>query len=628
MSLFNRELERLFMKNRLFLILLLTNVFFSAHALDECKFYNNEGIPCVDISKTPNTSSLSKNLVNKFLINKEDIVKINAVDIVDVLKIIPGLDVFQSGQRGQQTSVFTRGSESNHTLVLLNGVPINDQSTTDGLHDFGQDFIQSIQQIEVYKGANGAHFGPSAIGGAVNLITSIDYNNNFSISGFNKKNNSTNLNYTKINQNDWYLNFNAALNQSESDSAIANGQEDDGVFNQQYNLNLEKWLSDNYKLKSTFYTRQTTSDYDSSSSNERGYVSENKMYAIQSGLDYKSRNSEGEFKLHYHNYDRDYENGGYLDEYYSEAIFLKGEYSKNLGNKISYGYGSEYKYDWGNFENRGSYSASTRGHMKNSGFFSNIAISINENQLFSLHGRVDEHNTTGLNSTYKINFAQNINNHSIGLIHSTGLRNPSLYELYGSDNFGIVGNTNLNPEKSETNEININTKFSKNLSLSASFYRTKIYDRIETNSSYTTYENFDSSINQEGVETNFIYSNNSNYFSLFINSSKSRKSGDSHQARRPDLSYGFSFLKEIDILTIEDLSLNINYKYTGKYLDWNGSGNSFQKSTDLVDLNLKKKWMRNSLSLNITNILNERYEKPATYSQDGRQFRLTYTKSY
>ena len=79
--------------------------------------------------------------------------------------MVSGLDLKQSGQRGQLTSLFMRGTNSNHTLVLLNGIAINDQSTTQGLHNFGQDFVQTIQQIEVYKGASGAHFGPSAIGG-------------------------------------------------------------------------------------------------------------------------------------------------------------------------------------------------------------------------------------------------------------------------------------------------------------------------------------------------------------------------------------------------------------------------------------------------------------------------------
>ena len=49
-----------------------------------------------------------------------------------------------------------------------------------------------------------------------------------------------------------------------------------------------------------------------------------------------------------------------------------------------------------------------------------------------------------------------------------------------------------------------------------------------------------------------------------------------------------------------------------------------QKSTDLVDLIMKKNWYGSIISLNISNLLNERYEKPATYSQDGRQFRLSF----
>ena len=80
-----------------------------------------------------------------------------------------------------------RGTNSNHTLVLLNGIPINDQSSTQGLHNFGQDFLQTIQQIEIYKGANGAHFGPSAIGGAINFVTAIDYENKISLNGYNGK---------------------------------------------------------------------------------------------------------------------------------------------------------------------------------------------------------------------------------------------------------------------------------------------------------------------------------------------------------------------------------------------------------------------------------------------------------
>ena len=67
------------------------------------------------------------------------------------MKLVNGIDIFQSGTKGQTTSIFTRGSESNHTLVLLNGIAINDQSVTDGLHDFGQDFIQNIQILRFIR---------------------------------------------------------------------------------------------------------------------------------------------------------------------------------------------------------------------------------------------------------------------------------------------------------------------------------------------------------------------------------------------------------------------------------------------------------------------------------------------
>ena len=117
--------------------------------------------------------------------------------------MIPGLNVTQSGPKGQQTSIFARGTNSNHTLVLLNGIPINDQSTTQGLHDFGVDFVQTIHQVEVYIGPNGAHFGPSAIGGAVNFITAGDFKNSFEISGKNNKNKTVSGNYTKITNDDF-----------------------------------------------------------------------------------------------------------------------------------------------------------------------------------------------------------------------------------------------------------------------------------------------------------------------------------------------------------------------------------------------------------------------------------------
>ena len=79
-----------------------------AQNLKNCEWNNKEGVPCVVIGKTPNTSEYSEVGVNKVVITKEEINNLGAVDVNDVLKNIYGLDVFQSGPKGQSASLFTR----------------------------------------------------------------------------------------------------------------------------------------------------------------------------------------------------------------------------------------------------------------------------------------------------------------------------------------------------------------------------------------------------------------------------------------------------------------------------------------------------------------------------------------
>ncbi len=91
--------------------------------------------------------------------------------LTDALADIPGLRVSASGGPGGQASVFVRGTNSNHVLVLRDGMPINDASDPGGLFNFGVDTLSDIERIEVVRGPMAALYGSGAIGGVINLIS-------------------------------------------------------------------------------------------------------------------------------------------------------------------------------------------------------------------------------------------------------------------------------------------------------------------------------------------------------------------------------------------------------------------------------------------------------------------------
>lgn len=106
---------------------------------------------------------------------------------------------------------------------------------------------------------------------------------------------------------------------------------------------------------------------------------------------------------------------------------------------------------------------------------------------------------------------------------------------------------------------------------------------------------------------------------IYSNFSKSRKDNGQVQARRPDIVYGINYLKQIKYSPIGNYNLNLSYKHTGKYDDYNGSINTKQKQTDIFDLSINKKLQNKILYIDLKNFTNERYEKPATYIQNGRE---------
>lgn len=103
------------------------------------------------------------------VITAEDIRAEQAETVLEALRHVPGLDVVQSGSRGDVTSVFIRGSNSNQVLVLIDGMEVN--SVTAGNFDFPHLLTDNVERIEVLRGAGGTLYGSKAVGGVINVIT-------------------------------------------------------------------------------------------------------------------------------------------------------------------------------------------------------------------------------------------------------------------------------------------------------------------------------------------------------------------------------------------------------------------------------------------------------------------------
>ena len=116
---------------------------------------------------TPSEQSASSTTV----ITASDIEAQHRLTVPDVLATVPGLNVVQSGGPGGQTSVFIRGTNSNHVKVLIDGIDVSDPSNPNGSFDFGQLLTGDIERIEVLRGPQSGLYGSDAIGGVISITT-------------------------------------------------------------------------------------------------------------------------------------------------------------------------------------------------------------------------------------------------------------------------------------------------------------------------------------------------------------------------------------------------------------------------------------------------------------------------
>jgi len=125
--------------------------------------------PPMVVTATRTAQTVDASLASVSVVTRADIERLQANTVEDVLKRLAGISVVNNGGKGKQTSVFMRGTESDHVLVLIDGVKVG--SSTTGTTAFQYLPIDSIERIEVVRGPRSALYGSEAIGGVIQIFT-------------------------------------------------------------------------------------------------------------------------------------------------------------------------------------------------------------------------------------------------------------------------------------------------------------------------------------------------------------------------------------------------------------------------------------------------------------------------
>lgn len=125
--------------------------------------------PTIEVTASRVAQTVDASLASVSVITRADIERTGAPDLIEVLRLQAGVDVARLGGAGMQTSVFLRGTNSNHVLVLIDGVRVASNNT--GSFAFENLPLDAVERIEIVRGPRASYWGSDAIGGVIQVFT-------------------------------------------------------------------------------------------------------------------------------------------------------------------------------------------------------------------------------------------------------------------------------------------------------------------------------------------------------------------------------------------------------------------------------------------------------------------------
>ena len=555
----------------------------------------------------------AKDIGSSLYIISEDQIKARGFkDAIDAISSAPGVTSKQNGSFGGVGTIRIRGASSSQTLVLVDGVPVNDASSPAGGYNFEYLNTSNIQSIEVLKGSQSTLWGSDAIGGVINIYTkqpeSTSFGASAEIGSFGLKRGSADINFSGSNSRFRVSTSKTSVDGiSKADERDGNS-EDDGFESESYSMSGSIDL-ESLTLKGSLSYMESQVEYDS-----YGFVT-----GVQDG-DEKSNTDEfiGSIAAFFDLFDGKLQNSIFISQsdinrdYYSngsfsfgaegkrELIRYQGNIEVNDFNKIAFGLESE--------ESQVDADESTID-----GSFLLYEFRPNNKIIISTGIRNDDHEGFGSKTTRRISGTfKPSDNLIIRSSWGEGFKVPTIFQSTYFCCGATIANSSIRPETSTSYDFGFELFFNEmNSNFSITYFDQDINDQINFSFGIGGYENIDK-VNSKGFEVALDYQI-SKLMSLYLNYSYI----DSVDGNGSSLFYVAKDSGEAGLI------YQPNNSYSGSIIArYNGSeSSSYGKIDSWIRFDVNGSYRlsgANELYFRIENLLDEEYQQIFGYGTPER----------
>ena len=458
----------------------------------------------VVVTATRTEQALTQTLSHTTVITRKDIETSQAADVPSLLKNLAGVEVYQSGGIGKQSSLFLRGTNSNHTLVLIDGVRVS--SATSGATAIDQLMLDQVNRIEVVRGNVSSLYGSDAIGGVIQIFTrrgkgapsfngSIgagSHNTQRASAGFGGEAASTafNLQVSKY-KTDGVSAINPAL-------ATNVNPDKDGYDNTSASVNVGYDFNADHHLTASLF--ETTGDVQSDNSGffanaadvhtSRAKLSKQSLESVNRFTDFWESHltlAQGLDDL------KSYTNGTSSSSFKTQSDQLAWQNKFRMGESNSLLFGLE-----GLNQRVSGSTAFSRTERTSGSVFVGYTGNYGAQQV-QLNLRSDKYSDFGKANTWLLGYGFDFTE-ALRMTASlaTAYKAPTFNDMYYPLSFGYQGNPNLQPEHSRNNELGVHY-VEQGQRVDLVYFDNHIRDLIVINNTYTTMINLNEA-RSDGVE--------------------------------------------------------------------------------------------------------------------------------